>query len=176
MKWPGPSPDVATRRSRGLASSDGSATTPYVAGLKLLARRELSEAQLRQRLLRRGHAADDVEVALTRLKSERALDDARVADALTRTEIAVRGRGRLRVSRQLAQAGIDAGVADRALDRAYAETDLDTLLTAKLDNRLRGRPRIADQREMQRLYRYLVGQGFESDRVLAVLRRRIAHE
>ena len=31
---------------------------------------------------------------------------------------------------------------------------------------------IADDREFQRLYRYLVGQGFESDRVLAALNAR----
>jgi regulatory protein len=157
-----------------LTSSDRTATATYVAGLKLLARRELSEAQVRQRLLRRGHAAEDVDTAIARLKSERALDDARVADALTRTEMAVRGRGRLRVGRQLAQAGIGSDIADRALDRAYSETDADALLTAALDKRLRGRTNIADQREMQRLYRYLVGQGFESDRVLNILRGRLS--
>lgn len=155
-----------------MASNDRSVTATYVTGLKLLARRELSEAQLRQRLLRRGHAPHDIDAAIQRLKSERALDDTRVADALVRTEIALRGRGRLRVGRQLAQAGIASDVADGALDRAYAEADPDTLLAAALDKRLRGRPHITDQREMQRLYRYLVGQGFESEHVLGLLRRR----
>jgi hypothetical protein len=31
---------------------------------------------------------------------------------------------------------------------------------------------IADDREFNRLYRYLIGQGFEPDRVLALLRKR----
>lgn len=157
-----------------MAGSERQATAAYVAGLRLLARRELSEAQIRQRLLRRGHTLGDVDVAIERLKTERALDDARVADALTRTAIVVRGRGRLRVSRALAQAGIDPKVADRALDRAYGDTDADALLAAVLDKRLRGRTTIADEREMQRLYRYLLGQGFESDRILSVLKNRLA--
>ena len=35
--------------------------------------------------------------------------------------------------------------------------------------RLRGRERIADDREFQRLFRYLTAQGFDSDRILAHL-------
>lgn len=155
-----------------MGNSGRPATSAYVAGLTLLARRELSEAQLRLRLLRRGYPPEEVDEAIARLKAERALDDARVAEALTRTEIAVRGRGRLRVGRQLAQAGIASDVADRALDHAYGETDPDALLTAALDKRLRGRSVVADPREMQRLYRYLTGQGFESDRVMRILRSR----
>lgn len=155
-----------------MGSSERPAASTYVAGLTLLARRELSEAQLRLRLLRRGYPSEEVDEALTRLKAERALDDVRVAEALTRTEIALRGRGRLRVGRQLAQAGIASDIADRALDRAYADTDPDALLTAALDKRLRGRRVIADQREMQRLYRYLTSQGFDSDRVIRMLRSR----
>ena len=40
-----------------------------------------------------------------------------------------------------------------------------------LSKRLRGRERIADDREFQRLFRYLMAQGFDSDKVLAVLRK-----
>ena len=43
------------------------------------------------------------------------------------------------------------------------------MLDAALAKRLRGRDTVADEREYQRLYRYLVGQGFESDRVLKAL-------
>ena len=146
----------------------------YVAGLTMLARRELSEVQLRQRLLRRGHTPDHVDTAIARLKSERALDDARVAEAIARTAITLRGRGKLRVSRQIKQAGIASSTAEQALARAYEEVDPQELLVAALDKRLRGRETIADQKEMQRLYRYLVGQGFESDRVLSLLRRRLS--
>ena len=57
----------------------------YVVGLKLLATRELAEAQLRARLSRRHFEPDDVEAAVSRLRSERALDDARTAGAYART-------------------------------------------------------------------------------------------
>src|SRR5947207_2390255 len=131
----------------------------------MLARRELSEAQVRQRLARRGHAEEAIDAAVSKLLEERAIDDARVAEAIARTQTAVRGRGRLRVKRQIESAGILGAVARRAVDEVFSAIDADALLEAALAKRLRGRS-IADDREFQRLYRYLVGQGFEPDRVL----------
>lgn len=144
----------------------------YVAGLTLLARRELSEAQVRQRLLRKGHSVEAVDSAIERLTGERALDDARTAEAIARTEVTIRGRGRLRVSQRIQSAGIASTTAKRAVEQVYADLDPDALLAGALDKRLRGRSTITDERERNRLYRYLIGQGFESDRVIAVLRKR----
>src|SRR5689334_253145 len=80
--------------------------TAYIAALRLLARRELSEAQVRQRLARRGYAEADVDEAIGKLKEERAIDDARVAEAIARTETSLKRRGRLRVKRQIQSAGV----------------------------------------------------------------------
>jgi regulatory protein len=150
------------------------ADSTYVAALKMLGRRELSEVQIRQRLARRGHQAEDIDTAVARLKADRSLDDARVAGAIARTETSLRRRGRLRVKRQLQAAGIDAEVAAAALDAVFAEIDPEALLDAALARRLPADRPIADDREFQRLYRYLATQGFDSDRILAVLRHRRA--
>jgi len=56
-----------------------SANRAYLDALRMLARRELSEAQIRQRLARREHEPDLIDEAAARLKEERALDDVRVA-------------------------------------------------------------------------------------------------
>jgi regulatory protein len=144
------------------------APSAYLDGLKLLARRELSEAQVRQRLSRKGHDPEAIDDAILRLQQERALDDARVAGAIARTESSLRGRGRARVERQIERAGIPKDVARQAVDAAFAEVDAEAQLEAALARRLRGRP-IEGDRELQRLYRYLLGQGFEPDRVLALL-------
>jgi regulatory protein len=138
----------------------------YVDGLKMLARRELSEAQIRQRLARKQHTLADVEAAIARLREERAIDDARVAEAIARTETSLRRRGKLRVRMQIERAGIAKAVARRAIDEVFGALDDDALLEASLNKRLRGRTALADDRERQRLYRYLIGQGFETDRVL----------
>jgi regulatory protein len=144
----------------------------YVDGLKMLARRELSEAQVRQRLARKGHQEGDIDEAVTRLRNERAIDDVRVAEAIARTETSIRRRGKLRVRMQIHRAGIGKEIAKRAVDEVFTDIDDDALLEASLRKRLRNRETFADDREFQRLYRYLVGQGFEHDRIMGALSRR----
>jgi regulatory protein len=138
----------------------------------MLARRELSEAQVRQRLVRREHGADEIDAAVERLKKERAIDDARVADAIARTETGLKRRGKLRVTRQIESAGIAPATAKRAVDELFGSIDDEQLIEAALAKRLRGRERAQDDREFQRLYRYLLSQGFEPDRVSKTLRPR----
>jgi regulatory protein len=144
----------------------------YLAALKMLARRELSEAQIRQRLARRQHDEDAIDAAITRLKADRSLDDERVAGAIARSETGLKKRGRYRVTRQIEAAGIAPSIARRVVDETFAAIDADALLNDALTRRLRGRTRIEDEREFQRLYRYLIAQGFEPDRVLALLRKK----
>jgi len=138
----------------------------------MLGRRELSEAQVRQRLARRGYEPDSVDAAVARLRQERAIDDARVAEAIVRTQSSIRGRGRLRVLREVESAGIAAAIARRAVDDVFDSLDPDALLEASLAKRLDEREPIADDAEFRRLYRYLIGQGFEADRVIAALKAR----
>jgi regulatory protein len=147
-------------------------SSAYVDGLKLLARRELSEQQVRQRLARKGHDAGAIDDAVARLREERALDDARVAEAIARTETAIKRRGQLRVRMQIERAGIAKATAKRAVDEVFGNLDGEALLEASLARRLRGRERIADDREFQRLYRYLIAQGFDADHVMRALERR----
>jgi regulatory protein len=147
-------------------------TDAYIDGLKMLARRELSEREVRQRLARKNHGPDDIDAAIARLREERAIDDDRVAEAIARTETSVRRRGKLRVRMQIERAGIDKATAKRAVDDVFEAIDDEALLEASLAKRLRGRDTIADDREFQRLYRYLVGQGFQSDRALKALTAR----
>ena len=143
----------------------------YLDALKMLARRELSEAQIRQRLARREHASDDIDAAVERLRSERAIDDRRVAEAIARTQTSIKRRGKLRIRREIEHAGISRATARSVTDELFADVDGDALLAESLAKRMRGRGKIADQKEFNRLFRYLVGQGFESERVLAALKK-----
>ena len=147
------------------------ADSAYVAALKMLGGRELSERQVRQRLARRGYEEAEIDVAITRLIQTRSLDDERAARAMAHAETSLKKRGKLRVKQRLQAAGIAPAAAQRAIQETFQTIDGDALMTEALNKRLRGRERIADEREFQRLYRYLVGQGFEPDRSLALLRR-----
>jgi regulatory protein len=142
----------------------------YLDGLKMLGRRELSERQVRQRLARKDYSQDEIDEAVARLREERAINDQRVAEAIARTETGIRKRGKIRVRLQLERAGIAKDTARQAIDDVFEGIDAHALLEASLRKRLRGRETIEDDREFQRLFRYLVGQGFDSDQVMQALR------
>src|SRR5207249_231329 len=109
-----------------------------------------------QRLARKGHEPDAIDEAVARLRDERALDDARVAEAIARTETSLRRRGRLRVRMQIERAGIAKTVARKAVDDVFDGIDDAAQIELALKKRLRGRTTLADDREFQRLYRFLI--------------------
>jgi regulatory protein len=142
----------------------------YIDGLKMLGRRELSERQVRQRLARKEYSQDEIDEAVARLREERAINDQRVAEAIARMETGIRKRGKLRVRIQLERAGIAKDTAKAAIDSVFEAIDDEGLLESSLRKRLHGRETITDEREFARLFRYLIGQGFESDRVMKALK------
>jgi regulatory protein len=144
----------------------------YQSAVKMLARRELSEVQIRQRLARRAFESDAIDEAVARLKEERSINDVRVAGAIARTETGIRKRGPMRVRQRLAAAGITGAIADAAIEEATSSVDMNALLEAALTRRLRDGQTIDDERTMARLYRQLTSQGFEQDLVLRLLRSR----
>jgi regulatory protein len=145
--------------------------TAYVDGLHLLGRRELSVQQLRERLLDREHDREDVDRAIDLLIENKALDDARVAGAYVRTALKVKGRGRLRIQRELQMMGIPKEVASEALAEAFGEVDERTLIAKALQKKLRGHQKIATPAEYARVFQFLMRQGFSPATVTAVLRR-----
>jgi regulatory protein len=143
----------------------------YLDGLRLLARRELSVKELRDRLADREHPADEIDRALEHLLETQALDDARVARAYARTAAKVKGRGRLRVMRELNAMGIAKETAGEALAEVFADVDERSLIAKSLQKKMRGRTRIANTAEHARLYQYLMRQGFTPAGIVAALRK-----
>jgi regulatory protein len=144
----------------------------YAAGLAMLARRELSEAQVRDRLRRKDNPADAIEAAVGRLREARAIDDRRVARAAARTEAQVRARGRSYVLRRLQVLGIPADVAEEAVAEVFGAIDEQALLDRAIARRLRHGERVADAAHFRRLLQQLVRQGFPASKVIASLKAR----
>jgi len=151
--------------------ADGAASpSAYLDGLRLLARRELSVAGLRARLEDREHPREEIEAAIAHLLETGALDDARVAKAYARTSSKVKGRGRLRIARELQVMGIAKEVAAEALGEVFGDLDERSLIARALQKKLRGRTKITDRAEYARLYQYLMRLGFSPAAVTAALR------
>lgn len=139
--------------------------------LRLLAGRDLSTSQLRQRLLRRGLPADEIERTLDRLTRAGVLDDARTALAHARRTVQVKLRGRQRARRELESLGIDPPVLERALAAVFDEVDEAAVLERAIAKRAGGPMRT--RAELRRLHQALVRQGFPRDEVTAALLARV---
>ncbi|MGE0593509.1 MAG: regulatory protein RecX [Vicinamibacterales bacterium] len=152
---------------------DSSDRKAYVAGLRVLGRREVSTAQLRQRLERQAYDPADIDAALARLQAEHALDDRRTALACARSEVRLKGRGPARVRLRLRALGLDPVLVDETLRAVFGDEDERSLVERALDRRLR-QGTLSDPATERRLHRFLLGQGFSPSLVRDVLRRRRA--
>ena len=143
----------------------------YIDGLKLLGRRELSVSQLRSRLLDREHPSEEIETAIATLLENGALDDRRVARAYARTASKIKGRGRLRVTRELQAFGIAREVVAEAVAEVFGDLDERALIQRAIQKKLRGGRKPATIQERARLYQFLMRQGFTPAAVSAAMRR-----
>ncbi|MGE0814775.1 MAG: RecX family transcriptional regulator [Vicinamibacterales bacterium] len=160
-------------RSRASDSSGplGAAEAEALA-LAWLGARDLSAAQVRQRLLRRGAPQDVAQAVVAALVEKRAIDDARLARSAARLQTAVKGRGPARARAALRALGLADAVAESALREAFEDVDEHALLTRALDKRLGTARGPLPAPAVRRLVSALVRQGFAPGAVLAALRRR----
>lgn len=101
----------------------------YQRGIDLLARREYSQRELRQRLTARGHDAGEADAALGALTAHQYQSDARYAEMLARGRVA-QGYGPRRIRMELAAQGITRACAQAvmdALDHDWAQAAADLL-------------------------------------------------
>ena len=126
--------------------------------------------QMRERLRDRDHPDADVERAIALLIENHALDDRRVAAAYVRTAMEVKGRGRLRIERELQAIGIEREVAAEAIAEAFGSVDERAMVAQALKKKLRGKTALASPAEYARLYQFLLRQGFSPATVTAALR------
>jgi regulatory protein len=132
--------------------------------VRMLARRELSRAELQRRLVARGGAPDEVVQTLDDLERAGYLSDARYAQAIVAQRS---GRyGKRLIARNLAEKGVAPEAAQEAL-AALADTD-ELSAAIALWRRKFGSPPV-DDRERARQVRFLVSRGFCSATAYRVL-------
>lgn len=137
--------------------------------LRLLGRRDLTRSELIARLTDRGYLTDDIELAVTRLAEERFLDDRRTALAHARTASKVKGRGRVRIRRELEARGVSSDLIKDALDQVPPDDDLEAVRRFLARKGVTATP---DPAERRRLFQQLVRRGFSIELVSKALKYR----
>ena len=149
------------------------ASHPYTTGLSLLARRDLTSTQLRNRLTNKGFTPEAVNDTIQRLTEEGALDDRRTAGMYARQAALIKHRGPRRAILDIVALGIADDIAREVVSQTYEEVDTQLIIQRALNRRLTGR--VQDRAQFQKLYQYLVRQGFDGPLAYSVLEKRSAN-
>lgn len=144
------------------------------AALNLLSYRARTRAELRRRLVAKGHRPARVDPCLDRLTARGLLDDAAVAAAFVRDRLRHRPRGKTRLRQELRGLGVQAELAARVVDdvldeeevtesalaRLVVEAWLARQSTATVRALTSSRRDAASEKAYRRLHGYLARRGF----------------
>jgi regulatory protein len=133
----------------------------------MLSRREYTAAELRTRLLAREHTEEDVAAALASLTEDRLLDDRRVAISHVRVAASVKGRGRLRIARELEARGVDKAILREAMATLPPEDETEAIRRVL---RRKALPRPLTAQDHRRLFGQLLRRGFSADFIARALK------
>lgn len=138
-------------------------------GVGLLARREHSAFELRQKLHLREFDVDEVEAAIERLLEKGYLSDERFAQSTCRYRVN-RGYGWRYIANELKQKGVCSTI----IQQLQNNCEIDWYLQAELaynkrfgESRLEGSP--PTQKEQAKKIRFLQYRGFSADEIFAVV-------
>jgi regulatory protein len=137
--------------------------------LRFLERRPFAARDLARRLVLKGHPPEAAEAAVERARRAGLVDDARFTLHYVETR-AARGRGPLRLRRDLAALGVERATVDRGLLEAFGANGEDgpnvEALARKRLGQLKGLPRSVARR---RLLAFLARRGFGGDSVQRIV-------
>jgi regulatory protein len=132
------------------------------AALGLLSRRDYTTSELRKKLLDREYETDAVDTLIHDLTASRLLDDRRVAASHVRTATAIKGRGRLRIARELAARGLPKDIVGEALAGVERQDEAAAIRKILTRKKWPANPSLADRR---RMFQHLLRRGFPSDAI-----------
>jgi regulatory protein len=159
---------------RARLDAEGQVEAAYRTVLRSIERRSFARADLGRRLRRKGHAPEAVEAALERAAEHGLIDDAAFAADYVETR-AVRGRGPLRLTRDLMAMGVERGIIDRAVahhaPEAEGNADIPLALAHKRAAQLSDLPRYVRRR---RVLAYLARRGFSGREVSEMVGKLLA--
>ena len=134
--------------------------------VRLLARREHSAEEIRQKLTKREFEADEIATALLELKQGDWQSDERFAEAYIRAR-RLKGFGPVRIASELRDRGVDEQITDRYL---LADDDIWwRMLEQEYQKKYHGSP-FEDYQEKAKRMRFLQYRGFSLDQIHAVVK------
>ena len=139
---------------------------------RFLAARARSSHELRSHLIQRGYALQIISNVLDELEAEGYIDDRKFALNWARYRLEKKPLGRRRLIYELRRRGVTAETISEILGQIYTEFDEVGLAERAMLKRFMEKDLLRSARERERCARYLMGLGFESDVITAILAER----
>jgi regulatory protein len=139
--------------------------------LRILAARPRSENQLRERLMSKTWADEElVEECIARLKELGYINDRSFAENYANHRLQMRPAGRSRIRQELSRKEVARETIDEALDVVFEEKSEESLIDRAIEKRIRlnGRPRTPQ--ESKKLFDHLLRRGFDYGLIIRKLR------
>lgn len=95
----------------------------YERAIRLLAVREHTEKEIRQKLSAKGYSAEEIDCAVSKLAAEKSLSEERFADSYIRSRLRKSPEGKSILRMRLKEKGTPSDVADSALSDAWERGD-----------------------------------------------------
>jgi regulatory protein len=139
---------------------------PLHQAVSLLARREHSLHEIRQKLHSKGHDADTIEATISALQARGYLNEKRYVEAVLRHH-AARGQGPQKIRFYLNQQQVNPAL----IHEAFADADIDWFACAvqarekKFGDTLLPDQRNSRYKEQAKQMRFLLGRGFTQDQI-----------
>lgn len=146
----------------------------YNAALRALMRRAYSVHEMRVYLERRSGDPDLAQKIVSRLKTEKLIDDARYALDFSRQRAQTRKQGRYRIARELRNRGVPDPHIEAAIAQTFAETDEALLVQKMIERKLRNLRGPLEARQVASLQRLLLRAGFDAETIRSQMRTALA--
>ncbi len=95
----------------------------YERAIRLLAVREHTEKEIRQKLSAKGYSAEEIDCAVSKLAAEKSLSEERFAESYIRSRLRKSPEGKSILRMRLKEKGTPSDVADSALSAAWERGD-----------------------------------------------------
>ena len=139
---------------------------PLQQAVHLLARKPLTESELRRALESGGRTLTEIDAVCNRLRQDGYLDDCELARDFIRTRSRRLGHGPVRLLEDLRRRGIPQGTGDAALAMVVAAGEVEPVeLLRSLIQRRAGAAKSLDRRSHTRVYNAMLRAGFDEDMV-----------
>ena len=175
-RWKGPSANLKGSTSEPQSNRAFTDQDLFAFALKKLNLRPYPTAELRQKLLNDSNDEALVDIVIQRLTSYGYLEDRRYIELFVQSNRNRKLYSRFRIKDELKARGLDSALITEVLEEVYPLEDDSAQLVRALERKLKTLSLPIDAKKIDRLYNYLVRQGFQEEAIRGELSRRFNNQ